>query len=133
MTSAGDRARVVAVGLLHLVAVMDVLSRRIVGWSMGERMTLDLVLAALNMALAQRKPRGVVHHSAQGSQYTSLAFGNRCTAMGVRPSMGRVDGAYDNATAESLFATFECELIERRGFKCKAEATTVLITYIESC
>ena len=118
-------------GFIYLAAVMDVFSRRIVGWSMGERMTSDLVLAALNMALAQRKPRGVVHHSDQGSQYTSLAFGNRSKEMGVRPSMGSVGDAYDNAMAESFFATLECELIERRSFKTKAEAKTALFTYIE--
>ncbi len=74
-------------------------------WAMGERMTADLVLAALNMALEQRKPKGVIHHSDQGSQYTSLAFGERCRQMQVRPSMGAGGDAYDNAMAESFFAT----------------------------
>ena len=63
------------------------------------------MLAALNMALQQRRPQGVIHHSDQGSQYTSIAFGERCTKMGVRPSMGTVGDAYDNAMAESFFAT----------------------------
>jgi len=103
----------------------------VVGWSMGERMTADLVLAAMNMALAQRKPRGVIHHSDQGSQYTSIAFGNRCAEMGVRPSMGSVGDAYDNAMAESFFATLECELVDRRSFKTKTEARTALFTYVE--
>ncbi len=75
-------------GFLYLAVVIDVWSRRVVGWSMGERMTADLVLAALNMALEQRKPKGVIHHSDQGSQYTILAFGERCRQMQVRPSMG---------------------------------------------
>lgn len=118
-------------GFVYLAVVMDVFSRRIVGWSMGERMTAQLVLAALNMALAQRKPQGVIHHSDQGSQYTSLAFGQRCTEMGVRPSMGSVGDAYDNAMAESFFATLECELIERRSFRTKAEAKAAVFSYIE--
>ena len=94
-------------------------------------MTADLVLAALNMALQQRKPDGVIHHSDQGSQYTSVAFGERCKKMGVRPSMGTVGDAYDNAMAESFFATLECELIDRRGWQTKTEARLALFTYIE--
>ena len=90
-------------GFIYLAVVVDVWSRRVVGWSIGERMTAELVLAALNMALAQRKPREVIHHSDQGSQYTSIAFGNRCTEMGVRPSMGSVGDAYDNACGRELF------------------------------
>jgi putative transposase len=91
-------------GFIYLAIVLDVWSRRIVGWSIGEQMTADLVLAALNMALQQRKPDQVIHHSDQGSQYTSVAFGQRCENMGVRPSMGSVGDAYDNAMAESFFA-----------------------------
>ena len=118
-------------GFVYLAIVLDVWSRRVVGWSIGERMTADLVLAALNMALQQRRPADVVHHSDQGSQYTSLAFGNRCTEMGVRPSMGSVGDAYDNAMAESFFATLECELLDRRSFKTKTEARMALFSYIE--
>ncbi len=118
-------------GFIYLAVVMDVWSRRVVGWSIGVRMTADLVLAALNMALAQRKPREVIHHSDQGSQYTSIAFGSRCAEMGVRPSMGSVGDAYDNAMAESFFATLECELLDRRSFTTKTEARTALFTYIE--
>ena len=69
------------------------------------------------MALLTRKPTSVIHHSDQGSQYTSLEFGKRCAQMGVRPSMGSVGDAYDNAMAESLFASLECELIDRRVWK----------------
>jgi hypothetical protein len=106
-------------------------SRRIVGWAIGEEMTADLVLAALNMALQQRKPAGVIHHSDQGSQYTSIAFGERYKKMGVRPSMGTVGDAYDNAMAESFFATLECELIDRRSWQTKTDARLALFTYIE--
>lgn len=118
-------------GFLYLAVVTDVWSRRVVGWSMGETMTSDLVLAALNMAIEQRKPTDVIHHSDQGSQYTSIAFGERCKAMGVRPSMGTVGDAYDNAMAESFFATLECELIDRRSWRTKAEARMALFTWIE--
>ncbi|TDU31193.1 CP4-57 regulatory protein AlpA [Panacagrimonas perspica] len=118
-------------GFLYLAMVLDAWSRRVVGWSIGEQMTSDLVLAALNMAIEQRRPAEVIHHSDQGSQYTSIAFGERCRKMGVRPSMGTVGDAYDNAMAESFFASLECELIDRRSFKSKAEARTALFTWIE--
>lgn len=118
-------------GFVYLAIVLDVWSRRVVGWSIGERMTTDLVLAALNMALTQRKPNDVIHHSDQGSQYTSVAFGKRCAEMGVRSSTGSVGDAYDNAMAESFFATLECELIERNVFKTKTDARMALFGYIE--
>jgi putative transposase len=118
-------------GFIYLAMVLDVWSRRIVGWAIGEQMTADLVLAALNMAITQRKPKDVIHHSDQGSQYTSVAFGQRCTKLGVRPSMGSVGDAYDNAMAESFFASLECELLAKRRFETKAEAKLALFTYIE--
>lgn len=118
-------------GFLYLAVVVDAFSRKVVGWSMGERMTAELVIAALNMALHTRRPESVIHHSDQGSQYTSVAFGSRCQEMGVRPSMGTVGDAYDNAMAESFFATLECELLNRRSWKSKAEARTALFTWIE--
>ena len=118
-------------GVLYLAVVLDVFSRKVVGWAFGERMTADLVLAALNMALLTRKPESVIHHSDQGSQYTSIAFGKRCQEMGVRPSMGTVGDAYDNAMAESFFASLECELIARRVWKTKTEARLAVFTWIE--
>ena len=118
-------------GFIFLAIVLDVWSRRIVGWAMGEQMTAELVVAALDMALAQRRPKDVVHHSDRGRQYASIAFNERCRAAGVRTSMGRLGDAYDNAMAESFFATLECELIERRSFHTKAEARLALFTYIE--
>lgn len=119
------------VGFVYLAVVLDVWSRRVVGWAIGDNMTTDLVLSALNMALAQRKPEQVIHHSDQGSQYTSLAFGNRCRQMGVTPSMGTVGDAYDNAMAESFFATLECELIARKTFETRSQARMALFTWIE--
>ncbi len=119
-------------GFIYLAIVLDVWSRRVVGWAIDESMTAQLVLDALNMALHQRRPNDVVHHSDQGSQYTSIAFGERCKKMGVRPSMGTVGDAYDNAMAESFFASLECELINRRSFQTKTEARLAVFTWIES-
>jgi putative transposase len=119
-------------GFIYLAVVLDAWSRRVVGWAIGYDMSAEFVLKALNMALQQRKPRGVIHHSDQGSQYTSLAFGKRCKEMGVKPSMGSVGDAYDNAMAESFFATLECELIDRRSWPTKAEARMALFTWIEA-
>ncbi len=118
-------------GFLYLAVVLDAFSRRIVGWAMGHDLKVQLVLDALNMALAQRRPVSVIHHSDQGSQYTSLAFGLRCKEAGVRPSMGSVGDAYDNAMCESFFATLECELLDRRKFQTKAEARMAVFQFIE--
>ena len=115
-------------GFLYLAVVIDVFSRKVVGWAFGECMTADLVISALNMALITRKPDQVIHHSDQGSQYTSVEFGKRCKEMGVRPSMGSVGDAYDNAMAESFFASLECELIDRRSWKNKTEARLAVFT-----
>jgi putative transposase len=109
-------------GFLYLAVVLDAFSRKIVGWAMETSLRVELVLKALNMALQQRQPVGVIHHSDQGSQYTSLAFGQRCENAGVRPSMGSVGDCFDNAMCESFFATLECELLNRRSFKTPAEA-----------
>ena len=118
-------------GFLYLAVVLDAFSRRIVGWAMGHNLKSQLVLHALNMALTQRRPANVIHHSDQGSQYTSIAFGLRCKEAGVRPSMGSVGDAYDNAMCESFFATLECELLERRKFHTKAEARMAIFEFIE--
>jgi putative transposase len=118
-------------GFVYLAVVLDVYSRKVVGWAFGQQQTADLVIQALNMALITRKPQGVIHHSDQGSQYTSLDFGKRCKEMGVRPSMGSVGDAYDNAMAESFFASLECELIDRRSWKSFAEARMAVFTWIE--
>lgn len=98
---------------------------------MGEHMTSDLVLAALNMALEQRKPTGIIHHSDQGSQYTGLAFGVRCQQKGVRPLMGTVGDAYDNAMAGIFFASLEGEHIERNSFQSISLARMAVFTWIE--
>ncbi|MGH7583931.1 MAG: IS3 family transposase, partial [Gemmatimonadales bacterium] len=89
-----------AASFLFLAVVLDAWSRRVVGWAMASHLKTDLVLAALDMAIAQRRPTNVIHHSDHGCQYTALAFGDRCQRMGVRPSRGTVGDAYDNAMAE---------------------------------
>ena len=119
-------------GFLYLAVVLDAWSRRVVGWSMASHLRTELVLDALNMALWQRRPRGVVHHSDQGSQYTSIAFGARCKEAGVRPSTGSVGDAYDNALCESFFATLECELLGRRSFRSHAEARMAIFEFVEA-
>ncbi len=120
-----------ATGFLYLAVVLDVWSRKVVGWSMANHLRAELVLDALEMAIGQRRPKDVVHHSDQGSQYTSLAFGKRCSEAGVRPSMGSVGDAYDNAMAESFFSTLEAELLSRRRFASQAEARMACFGYIE--
>ncbi len=109
-------------GFLYLAIVLDAFSRRIVGWSMASNLRTDLVLGALEMALSQRRLRGVVHHSDRGSQYTSLAFSTRCREAGVLPSMGKAGDCFDNAMAESFFASLECELIDRTTFRDRGHA-----------
>jgi putative transposase len=118
-------------GFLYLAVVLDVWSRRVVGWAMATHLRTELVLDALNMAVEQRRPRSVIHHSDQGCQYTSIAFGLRCREVGIKPSMGSVGDAYDNALCESFFATLECELIDRRRFRSQAEARLAVFDFIE--
>jgi putative transposase len=120
-----------AAGFLYLAVVLDAWSRRVVGWSMATHLRTQLVLAALDMALEQRRPQEVIHHSDQGTQYTSIAFGQRCRQAGVRPSMGSVGDCFDNALCESFFATLECELLERRRFKTQPEARNAVFEFLE--
>ena len=119
------------VGFLYLAVVVDACSRRVVGWTMATHLRTELVLEALNMAISQRRPEQVIHHSDQGTQYTSIAFGLRCKEVDVQPSMGSVGDAYDNAMCESFFATLECELLNRRRFRSQAEARMAVFEFIE--
>lgn len=118
-------------GFIYPAVVIDVWSRRIVGRSIGEHMWTELVLTALNMALATCKLEGVIRHSDRGSQDTSLAFGQRCQKMGVRPSMGGHGDTCGNAMAESFVVGLKCELIDRRSFRTKTEACPAVFTWIE--
>ena len=119
-------------GFLFLAVVVDVYSRRVVGWSMGARLVTTLMLDALDMALGQRDARDVIHHSDHGAQYTSIAFGQRCREAGVTLSMGSVGDCYDNALCESFFATLECELIERSVFRTRDEARLAVFDFVEA-
>ena len=119
-------------GWLYLAVVLDVWSRRIVGWAMATHMRAELVRAALDMAIRRRQPKGgVVHHSDRGSQYTSLGFGKLCREAGIAKSMGSVGDAYDNAMCESFFATLECELIDRQRFRTVDDARREVFSFIE--
>jgi putative transposase len=119
-------------GWLYLVAVQDLYSRRIVGWSMADHMRTELVVDALQMALAQRRPEpGLIWHSDQGSQFVSLAFGQQARAAGIAQSMGSKGDCYDNSVAESFFATLKKELVDRRSWPEKAELRSEIFDYIE--
>jgi len=118
-------------GMIYLAIVLDVWSHKIVGWAIEDHLRTQLMLDALDMALAQRRPKNVIHHSDHGCQYTSYAFGKRCQEMNVMPSMGTVGDAYDNAMAESVFASLEKELLKHRRFKSKTEARMALFEWIE--
>jgi putative transposase len=104
-------------GFLFLAVMLDVYSRRVVGWAMATHLRTELVLDALDMAIYRRKPKDVIHHSDQGCQYTSVAFGKRCDEAGIRPSMGSVGDCFDNAMCESFNATLECELLGQASFQ----------------
>jgi putative transposase len=120
-------------GWLYLAAVQDSYSRQIVGWSMATHMRTTLVVDALQMALARRRPGpGLIHHSDQGSQYVSLAFGRAARRAGIAVSMGSRGDAYDNAVAETFFATLKKELINRRGWPSRLELQSAVFEYIEA-
>lgn len=118
-------------GFLFLAVVIDVFSRRVVGWSMSRHQRAELVTAALRMAVTRRQPTDVVVHSDQDCQYTSYNFARACRAAGVDRSMGSVGDCYDNALAESFFATLECELLDRSVFAHRNEARMAIFDFIE--
>ena len=118
-------------GFLYLAIVLDVFSRKVVGWAMQNTLHTELMLAAIDMAITMRRPQQVIHHSDHGCQYTSYAFGKRCQEAGIMPSMGTVGDAYDNAMAESFFATLEREVLSRRRFKSQAEAKMAIFDWLE--
>ncbi len=120
-------------GFLYLACVLDACSRRVIGWAMRTTLATEIVTAALDMAILRARPGpGLVHHSDHGSQYTSFVFGQRCQEAGITPSMGTVGDAYDNALAESFFASLECELIDRENFATRDEARTKVFDYLET-
>ena len=119
-------------GWLYLSVVIDMFSRMVIGWSMGERATADLVLGAINMAIWNRRPAfGVTHHSDHGSQYTSVQYGKRLQEAGIMGSMGSVGDALDNAVAEAFFSTLQAELLDTRAWGTRARLRTAIFEYIE--
>lgn len=120
------------VGFLYLAVVLDVRSRRVVGWGMAEHLRSELVVEALAMATWRRRPPpGAIHHSDQGSQDASLAFGQRLREAGLLGSMGSRGDCFDNALAESFFATLACERLARQRFPTRTAARLALFDYIE--
>jgi putative transposase len=120
-------------GELYLASVLDCFSRKVVGWSMRDDLKAELVVDALEMAVARRRPEpGLVHHSDQGSQYVALVFGQRLRTHEIAQSMGSKGDCFDNAAIESYHATLEKDLLRRRSFRTKQEARTALFDYIET-
>jgi putative transposase len=120
-------------GFLYLAFVLDVYSRRIVGWSMATHLRAELVVDALEMAVWRRKPAaGLVHHSDRGVQYTALSFGKRLEETGIIPSMGRAGSALDNAVSESFVSTLKCELVHRRRFPTREAVRSAVFEYLEA-
>jgi putative transposase len=119
-------------GFIYLSFILDACIRKVVGWSMATHLRTELVIDALQMAIARRKPSpGLVHHSDRGVQYTSVSFGKRLEDGGLLPSMGRVGSAYDNALAESFVATLKTELLYRNAWPTRRAARTAIFEYIE--
>ena len=120
-------------GMLYLATVLDLGSRRCVGWAMRNTLEVDLPLSALQMARETRRPApGLIHHSDRGSQYTSGAYQDALAAHGMVASMSRTGDCYDNAVAESFFSTLEFELVMRHDWHTKAEARRAIFRYIET-
>jgi len=119
-------------GFVYLAFILDVCTRRVVGWSMATHLRTEIVVDALQMAIARRKPSpGLVHHSDRGVQYTSLSFSKRLEDEGLLPSMGRVGSAHDNALAESFVATLKTELLYRNAWPTRQAVRTAIFEYIE--
>jgi putative transposase len=119
-------------GWLYLAVIIDLFSRRVVGWAMSERLDRRLALDALRMALAQRRPpRGLIHHSDRASQYGCAEYQQLLAAYGIRGSMSRRGDCWDNAVAESFFASLKLELIYQVRWPSRAAARTALFEYLE--
>lgn len=119
-------------GWLYLAAVMDLYSRRIVGWAMADNLRTELPAAALQMAISAKRPgAGLIHHSDRGVQYASEDYRKAIQSAGFRPSMSRKADCYDNAPMESFFHTLKTELVHHRHYTTRAEATRDIFAYIE--
>jgi putative transposase len=119
-------------GWFYLAVVLDVFSRRVVGWAMADHLRAELVVDALQMAVWQRRPRpGAIHHSDHGAQYTSWSFGQRLREAGLLGSMGSIGDCFDNGLAESFFATLQTELLDRTSWATRDDLAQAVFAYIE--
>jgi putative transposase len=119
-------------GWLYLAVLLDLYSRRVIGWAMSQRLTVDLAERALRMALTNRAPGvGLLHHSDRGSQYAATSYQHLLTAHGLTPSMSRKGNCWDNACVESFFGTLKRELVYHRRYATREEATQDIFEYIE--
>jgi putative transposase len=118
-------------GKVYCAVVLDVFSRRVVGWSIDATPTAALVTNALGMAIEQREPDGTVIHSDQGTQFTSWAFTRRALDSGLMPSMGSVGDCYDNAVIESFWSRMQVELLDRRHWRTRVELANAIFEYLE--
>lgn len=119
-------------GWLYLAVVLDLFSRQVIGWAMGQRLTVDLAEEALTMALWRRKPgAGLLHHSDRGSQYAATSYQQLLGVHGIKCSMSRKGNCWDNACVESFFGTLKKELIHHRRYITREEAKQEIFEYIE--
>lgn len=119
-------------GWLYVAVLLDLYSRRVVGWAMAARVTMELTTTALTMALQQRRVEGdLLHHSDRGSQYAARFYQQQLTVHGIQCSMSRPGNCWDNAVVESFFATLKTELIHRRRFQTRQEAQSAVFMYLE--
>jgi putative transposase len=119
-------------GFLYLAFILDVYSRKVVGWAIATHLRTELVVDALEMALWRTKPNaGLIHHTDRGSQYTALSFGKRLEEAGIVPSMGRAGSALDNVLSESFAASLKCELLHKQRFLSREAAKTAIFDYLE--
>jgi putative transposase len=119
-------------GWLYLAAILDACSRRVVGWSLADHLRTELALNALAMALAGRSPApGLIHHSDRGTQYLAGVYATRLADQQLRQSVGRPGTCWDNAVAESFFATLKTELLHRQTWPTRQQARTAIFEYIE--
>jgi putative transposase len=119
-------------GWVYAAVVLDVYSRRVVGWSIADHLRTELVLDALDMARCRRKPAATIVHSDRGTQYTSWLFGNRLREAGLLGSMGKIASAYDNSLMESFFGSMQIELLDRRTWPTRAELVNAIFEWIEA-
>lgn len=118
-------------GWLYLATVIDLFARKVIGWALGDRMTKQLVIDAMNQAIQHEKPpKGVIFHSNRGSQYASYDYQGLLRQHGIRQSMSAKGDCYDNACAESFFASLKKECIHRERFKTRSEARLATVDYI---